>query len=507
MLSRRTKASSPSRVVTNVPFVLWSISRNLLRLYSMRACSREIRLPLTTMSFSSARPIAMFVRLSSTTISSLKAHAQAAHALLLAAGRGVAERDRRQHAGGVFLLPQHLEQLVLAGLALERRDVDLPHGRLPFGREPLDHRAGDHDLAGLRLAGHAVRGMHGRAEDVAVLQHHRAEVPADADRDRLPLDLQLRMDADVVLHATALSASFGGERRHDLVADRLDHRSVVLLGCSPHDLHAGQDHIAGPQVAHDLVDARAADHIGEQDGEFYVFSHDLFSLTARQDRRRLSGVGIIHTTRHNLGLPGSPRIKEFPMAIVVRCAKVPTLALCAVLAPALAAGGLERAAARHRRRVTRSGAVRNLRVRARHSLVTEVGPRSAGSSGDAAAVRWALNKLGSLGFSQVRSQDVLVPRWVRGHAEVTLAGPNAQSLVASRWAAASALPMKASRRRFSKSHRWTRSTRCPPRPSAARSFSSTSAWSARATVQATAQPCAIAPRARAPRVISARPRC
>jgi carboxypeptidase Q len=62
--------------------------------------------------------------------------------------------------------------------------------------------------------------------------------------------------------------------------------------------------------------------------------------------------------------------------------------------------------------------------------VTEVGPRSAGSSGDAAAVRWALNKLGSLGFSNVRTQDVLVPHWVRGHAEVTLAGPVPQPLVA-----------------------------------------------------------------------------
>src|SRR5262245_4640100 len=48
------------------------------------------------------------------------------------------------------------------------------------------------------------------------------------------------------------------------------------------------------------------------------------------------------------------------------------------------------------------------------SLVTEVGPRLAGSAGDAAAVRWAMNRLGSLGFSQVRSQDVLVPRWIRG---------------------------------------------------------------------------------------------
>src|SRR4029079_6521928 len=64
----------------------------------------------------------------------LKAHAQAAHALLLA-GRGIAESERRQHAGGVFLLPQHLEQLVLAGLALERGDVDLAARRLPFGRK------------------------------------------------------------------------------------------------------------------------------------------------------------------------------------------------------------------------------------------------------------------------------------------------------------------------------------------------------------------------------------
>jgi hypothetical protein len=154
------------------------------------------------------------------------------------------------------------------------------HGRLPFGREALHHRAGDHDLAGLGLAGHAVRGMHGGAEDVAVLEHDRAEVPADADRDGLPLDLELLMDADVVLHAAgSIERVVGrGERGHDLVADRLDHRSVVLLGRGTHDLDTGQDHIPGAQVAHDLVDTRAAHHIGEQDGEFDVFSHDLSSL-------------------------------------------------------------------------------------------------------------------------------------------------------------------------------------------------------------------------------------
>src|SRR6185503_8063003 len=120
------------------------------------------------------------------------------------------------------------------------------------------------------------------------------------------------------------------------------------------------------------------------------------------------------------------------MAIVVRCAKVSTLALCAVLAPALAGGADDAAGSRTRdwsdQRLATAGALRDRALSGTSayehvtSLVTEVGPRSAGSSGDAAAVRWALNKLGSLGFSNVRSQDVLVPRWVRGHAEVTLGG-------------------------------------------------------------------------------------
>jgi carboxypeptidase Q len=119
------------------------------------------------------------------------------------------------------------------------------------------------------------------------------------------------------------------------------------------------------------------------------------------------------------------------MWIVVRCVKAPTLALCAVLAPALAGGAdwseqqLATAGALRDRALSGTSAYEHV-----SSLVTEVGPRSAGSTGDAAAVRWALNKLANLGFSKVRSQDVLVPRWVRGSAEVTLAGPTPQSLVA-----------------------------------------------------------------------------
>jgi carboxypeptidase Q len=50
------------------------------------------------------------------------------------------------------------------------------------------------------------------------------------------------------------------------------------------------------------------------------------------------------------------------------------------------------------------------------SLVTEVGPRFAGTSGDAAAVAWAEAKLRALGFPKVWTEAVTVPRWVRGGA-------------------------------------------------------------------------------------------
>jgi Iap family predicted aminopeptidase len=62
------------------------------------------------------------------------------------------------------------------------------------------------------------------------------------------------------------------------------------------------------------------------------------------------------------------------------------------------------------------------------SLTTEIGQRLAGSPGDEAAVRWAMKKMGALGFSKIRSQDVLVPHWIRGSAEIIALGSPAQVL-------------------------------------------------------------------------------
>ncbi len=64
------------------------------------------------------------------------------------------------------------------------------------------------------------------------------------------------------------------------------------------------------------------------------------------------------------------------------------------------------------------------------SLTTEVGPRSAGSSGDRAAVAWALTKLRDLGFQNVRAESVEVPHWERGELTAEILEPFPQKLVA-----------------------------------------------------------------------------
>ncbi len=64
------------------------------------------------------------------------------------------------------------------------------------------------------------------------------------------------------------------------------------------------------------------------------------------------------------------------------------------------------------------------------SLVTEVGPRFAGTEGDARAVQWALAKMTALGFQNVRAEPVSVPRWQRGGISVDVLKPRQQALEA-----------------------------------------------------------------------------
>jgi len=74
------------------------------------------------------------------------------------------------------------------------------------------------------------------------------------------------------------------------------------------------------------------------------------------------------------------------------------------------------------------------------SLTMEVGPRLAGSAGDAATVRWAIELLTSLGFEHVRGEEVEVPHWDRGALSVSITGPFLQSLVATSLGGSSGTP-------------------------------------------------------------------
>jgi carboxypeptidase Q len=66
------------------------------------------------------------------------------------------------------------------------------------------------------------------------------------------------------------------------------------------------------------------------------------------------------------------------------------------------------------------------------SLSDEVGPRLAGSAGDARAVAWGLRTLRAMGLSNVRAEPVRVPHWERGveRAEVTAPFPHPVAVTA-----------------------------------------------------------------------------
>jgi hypothetical protein len=62
------------------------------------------------------------------------------------------------------------------------------------------------------------------------------------------------------------------------------------------------------------------------------------------------------------------------------------------------------------------------------SLTDEVGPRLAGSPGDALATAWGERTMKSLGFANVRLEPVRVPHWVRGAESGKVVSPVEQQL-------------------------------------------------------------------------------
>ncbi len=100
---------------------------------------------------------------------------------------------------------------------------------------------------------------------------------ADADGDRLAVDIELRVRRDLLLHLCG-----GVQRRvrgrkggHHLVAHGLDDRALALLGGAAHHVDADRHHVAGPQIAHGVVQPGRSDDVGEQYREFDVLAHEL----------------------------------------------------------------------------------------------------------------------------------------------------------------------------------------------------------------------------------------
>ncbi len=62
------------------------------------------------------------------------------------------------------------------------------------------------------------------------------------------------------------------------------------------------------------------------------------------------------------------------------------------------------------------------------SVTTEIGPRLAGSEGEARARDWAVAKFKALGFENVRVEDFTIPGWERGVETAEIISPNPQNL-------------------------------------------------------------------------------
>ncbi len=107
----------------------------------------------------------------------------------------------------------------------------------------------------------------------------------------------------------------------------------------------------------------------------------------------------------------------------------PGLAACLLTVTSYAAEPLTDAAVAEARALRERALADDTAYELIRSLTTEVGPRLAGSPGDARAVEWSVARLKALGFSNVRAEPVTVPRWVRGEARAEITAPWPQVLV------------------------------------------------------------------------------
>ncbi|MEQ1689427.1 MAG: M20/M25/M40 family metallo-hydrolase, partial [Sphingopyxis sp.] len=61
-------------------------------------------------------------------------------------------------------------------------------------------------------------------------------------------------------------------------------------------------------------------------------------------------------------------------------------------------------------------------------LTTEIGPRQAGTEAEGRARVWAMARLATMGFANVRTEEFQMPTWIRGEERATLIAPHPQPL-------------------------------------------------------------------------------
>lgn len=105
------------------------------------------------------------------------------------------------------------------------------------------------------------------------------------------------------------------------------------------------------------------------------------------------------------------------------------VAATAALSPSFAAGVNTQAVAEAAEALRDRALASNESYRLLEDLTTEVGPRFAGTAGDLAGVEWSKKTLTALGFRNLRTPEVLVPRWIRGEASAEVLSPTPQQFV------------------------------------------------------------------------------
>ncbi|MEW9797990.1 M20/M25/M40 family metallo-hydrolase [Alteromonas sp. CYL-A6] len=106
-----------------------------------------------------------------------------------------------------------------------------------------------------------------------------------------------------------------------------------------------------------------------------------------------------------------------------------TLLLALTSTCVMAAGSLSDAQVKNAAALRDTALKSDLAYTILESLTTEVGPRLAGSPGDARAVDWAINKFQELGFDKVYKEPVTFNRWVRGKETAEVVAPFPQPVV------------------------------------------------------------------------------